>query len=169
MRGLSKKAVDLLDYNGYSYKHKNSIITFRKRFDYIGSIVLILVVFFVSLIFFPFGLAFLALTIIGVIWYRAAVIKNNTLRFDMNINRAYIFDRKILFKHISAFYLRSKFVSEYSSSHKSTSKEYKVTMSVEFVRGGRYELFGFVSYYEKPSKEIEEIHDFLMSVVKESN
>ncbi|MEO9487642.1 MAG: hypothetical protein ABJI55_04620 [Ekhidna sp.] len=70
------------------------------------------------------------------------------------------------FKDVSGVYIHSKFVDEYSSAFKSTSKEYRVTIGLEIKTEQHIPLFKLISDHAKPSKEMNEVQRFLESTIQ---
>ncbi|MEQ8907119.1 hypothetical protein [Ekhidna sp.] len=173
---LSKKASDMLDYNGYRYKKDNHLILFRKAgTDRVGlTIVIIVSLVFVGLIFALQWWAGLIALIVAFLIFRPLVKRipgslklvidpeKKIVEID-NRTRAYNFDQ------IFGIYIHSKFVDEYSSAFKSTSEEHQITIGLELDNQKLAPLFKLISDHAKPSKEMNEVYDFLESSIKAKN
>ncbi|MEQ9008601.1 MAG: hypothetical protein RLP12_12000, partial [Ekhidna sp.] len=70
---------------------------------------------------------------------------------------------------IFGIYIHSKFVDEYSSAFKSTSEEHQITIGLELDNQKLAPLFKLISDHAKPSKEMNEVYDFLESSIKAKN
>ena len=67
------------------------------------------------------------------------------------------------FDEIQGIYIHSRFVDEYSSAFKSTSEEHQVTIGLE--AKNQVPLFKLISDHAKPSKEMNEVYDYLKSII----
>ncbi len=164
----------MLEYNGYSYKNKEGIFIFKhSAIDSIGLTILLLfstllvIALLIYNILFGVGAMLLCLFIFVPIVKRSKgksslIIDpaNQLLRFNES-------DRKITkgFSDVVGVYTHSKFVDEYSSAFKSTSKEYRVTIGLD-IDDLKISLFKLISDHQKPSKEMNAVHNFLESVLK---
>ena len=174
---LGKKALDMLNYNGYSIRYGSNEVSFmHSSTDRIGLISMMVLCAFISFFLFtvqPFvGLG--ALLICGLIF--APLLKRSVGKLAMSINKQ---DQNISvhsdsnssmipFDQVSGIFTRSTFVDEYSSAFKSTSKEYQVTIGFEMDNQKLLPIFRLISDHEKPSKEMDEVVSFLQSEIKKS-
>ncbi len=163
----------MLEYNGYSFKSENNLFVFRHSgFDGIGLGIIIaltvalIVLLIMTLPLYGIGALLLAILIFG------PIVKRNKGRSKLEIDankevlRINEVDQKIEknFNEIASVYTHSKFVDEYSSAFKSTSKEYRVTIGLE-IDNRKFPLFKLIADHEKPSKEAAAVHDFLERVI----
>lgn len=166
---LSKKAIDMLEYNGYFLKQDRSRIVFKNSgIDRIGlMIVIILSAIGIVLLTATVWWAGLIALIIAFLIFKPLVeripgesklvidIANKT--FELNHHSGwYAFDR------VKGVFTHSKFVDEYSSAFKSTSEEHQVTIGLELDEK-QVSLFKLISDHAKPSKEMNEVANFLKS------
>ncbi|MEO9872426.1 hypothetical protein [Ekhidna sp.] len=171
---LSKKALDMLEYNGYSMKNDESQISFNhSSTDMIGlMIVLILtfavVVFLVSVqLFVGLGVAVLAFLIFLPIVKRSKgkfrlIIDKKNKSLSVKENDSTISKS---FQFIDSIFIHSKFVDEYSSAFKSTSEEHRITIGLEMDNKKLIPIFKLISDHAKPSKEMNEVHDYIKSLI----
>lgn len=166
---LSKKAIDMLEYNGYSYKERGDKILFKKSgTDQIGLIIVMIFSAIVIGLFFAIQWwAGLGALIVAVLIFRPLVKRipgSLKLAIDPGKQTLELDDRSksFSFKEIKGVYIHSKFVDEYSSAFKSTSEEHQVTIGFE--AQNQVPLFKLISDYPKPSKEMNEVYDYLKSV-----
>lgn len=170
---LSQKAIDMLEYNGYSFNEDNNQILFRKAgTDRIGLIIVMIVsALFIAIFFALQWWAGLGALIVAFLIFRPLVQripgslklaiepKKEMLALD-NRSISYAFDQ------IIGIYTHSKFVDEYSSAFKSTSEEHQVVIGLEVENQRQIPLFKLISDHARPSKEMNEVSDFLESCFK---
>lgn len=167
----------MLEYNGYSYKNEDNQYIFKhSALDAIGlSIVLLITALIVIAIMFInifIGLGALALSLLIF----APIVKRSKGRSSLIIDPAGQLlkiqenERTInkAFGDVQGVFTHSMFVDEYSSAFKSTSKEFRITIGLEVV-GRKIPLFMLIGDHTKPSKEMNEVHDFLESVISEKS
>ncbi|WP_420317207.1 hypothetical protein [Ekhidna sp.] len=169
---LSNKAIDMLEYNGYSYKSKNDQILFKKAgTDRVGLIIVMIIsAVFIALFFALQWLAGLGALIVAFLIFRPLVRRipgSLKLAIDPEKQTLELDDRSksFSFEQIKGVYIHSKFVDEYSSAFKSTSEEHQVTIGLEDENENQIPLFKLISDYAKPSKEMNEVYDYLSSVI----
>ncbi|MEP1034044.1 hypothetical protein [Ekhidna sp.] len=172
---LSKKAQDMLEYNGYSYKtHDNQHVFKHSAIDSIGLTIILMITTLLVIalmiynLFLGIGALLLSLFIFAPIVKRSkgkSQLKIDIAQEVLKINEG---ESKITkgFNEIMGVYTHSKFVDEYSSAFKSTSKEYQITIGLEIDQQQIIPLFKLIADHEKPSKEANEVHDFLESVLR---
>jgi hypothetical protein len=172
---LSKKAIRLLEDNGYLFKIKDDTIIFRKSTEYTSIVVvsfLILIIASPLLLINTFlALLTLLLGITGLVvrfkYYTKKmnfIVKLKNQKFDFNDNVIELEDQSL--SYASKILINSKFVSEYTSSFKSTSEEHEIAIRIQLLSGSILTLFKFHSDYEKPSEEIMEVHDFIKELIR---
>ncbi|MEQ6168355.1 hypothetical protein AAOE16_14265 [Ekhidna sp. MALMAid0563] len=167
---LSNKAIDMLEYNGYSFKTNGNQILFKKAgTDQMGLIIVMIFTAIVIGIFFAIQWwAGLGALVVAFLIFRPLVkripgslklaIEPGTRKLELN-NRSMAFS----FEDIKGIYIHSKFVDEYSSAFKSTSEEHQVTIGLE--AQNQIPLFKLISDHAKPSKEMNEVYDYLKSII----
>ncbi|WP_421763792.1 hypothetical protein [Ekhidna sp.] len=170
---LSKKALDMLEYNGYSFKQKDVQILFRKAgTDRVGLIIVMIVsLVFIVLIFALQWWAGLIAMVIAFLIFRPLVKRipgRLKLVIDSNKKTVEIDDRtqSYSFDQVSGVYNHSKFVDEYSSAFKSTSEEHQITIGFELENKQLVSLFKLISDHAKPSKEMNEVYTFLEGIIQ---
>lgn len=171
---LSKKALDMLEYNGYSFKKVDNQFVFKhSAIDSIGlSIILLInalsvIALMVLNPLFGVGALVVSLLIFAPIVKRSKgksriVIDSSLQTLQISESELSLFNT---FDEIKSIYTHSKFVDEYSSAFKSTSKEYRVTIGLE-ISEKQIPLFKLIADHAKPSKEMNEVHDFLETVLQ---
>ncbi|WP_420576624.1 hypothetical protein [Ekhidna sp.] len=166
---LSKKAIDMLEYNGYFLKQDGSRIVFKNSgIDRIGlMIVIILSAIGIVLLTAIVWWAGLIALIIAFLIFKPLVeripgeskliIDTANKSFELNNHSGWY-----SFNRVKGVFVHSKFVDEYSSAFKSTSEEHQVTIGLELDEQ-QLPLFKLISDHAKPSKEMKEVVDFLES------
>lgn len=172
---LSKKALNLLGDNGYKFKKTDDLIVFRRATEYTSIVVVSFILLIVSLPIFFFnaylGWLTIAIGIIGlVVRFKYFTKKMNftvnlkTQKFDFHDNTIELENQSL--SYAAKILIHSKFVSEYTSSFKSTSEEHEISIIVQLLSGSMLTIFKFHSDYEKPSDEIMEVHDLIKDLIK---
>lgn len=169
---LSNKAQDMLEYNGYSFQAKNDQFFFKKAgTDRVGLIIIMVIsLIFIGIIFTLQWWAGVLALIIAFLIFRPLVKRipgSLTLVADIEKRKLEIDNRSesLDFDDIQGVFIHSKFVDEYASAFKSTSEEHQVTIGIEDENGKQISLFKMISDHAKPSKEMNEVHDFLESTL----
>ena len=174
-RLLSKKAIRLLEDNGYKFRKKDKIIVFKRATEYISIVVVTFIILIIAAPLFLFNSLLAWLTIIlgiaGLFVRHKYFSKKMNFTVNLLTKKFDFFDNVIELERQSLSYARkliihSRFVSEYSSSFKSTSEEHEISIRLELLSGSMFTLFRFHSDYEEPSEEIMEIHDFVKNLIK---
>ena len=164
----------MLEYNGYSFKAENNRFVFRhSAIDRFGltSIIVIIGLVTIALIVFQPLLGIAALVVAFLIFM--PIIKRDKGRSRLEIDgenqilKVNLNDQKVKksFSEIDSVYTCAKFVDEYSSAFKSTSKKYRVTIGLESGLE-KIPLFKLIADHEKPSKEMNEVHNFLETILR---
>lgn len=166
----------MLEYNGYSYKKDNNLYVFRhSAVDSIGLSIIIFIALVMVIILvlvdplFGAGALVVAFLIFGPIVLRSKGKSRVEIDSGKRVLRIFENSHKTVkgFDEIQSIYTHSKFVDEYSSAFKSSSKEYRVTIGLE-IDSNHIPLFHLIADHEKPSKEANEVHDFLESIIRNS-
>lgn len=174
-RLLSKKAIRLLEDNGYRFRNKDNKIIFKRATEYISIIVVSFILLIVATPLFLFNTLLAWLTIFLGIGGLVVRFKYFSKKMNFTVNlltkKFDFFDNTIELERQSLSYakkiiIHSKFVSEYSSSFKSTSEEHEISIRIVLLSGSMFTLFKFHSDYEKPSEEIMEVHDFVKNLIR---
>lgn len=177
MNSLSKKALDMLEYNGYSCKLAADKVIFRKGHDYIGIMVFAFLFILILPILFSINIVIallgLLLFIGGASVYKKYFSKSSSLIIDLSLNKINFksaqLSRHFLIRRVRNVFLHSRFKNEYSSAFKSTNKEYTVTLGLQLENDFVLNLFYFISDHQEPSKEMKEVAAFLESSFKSRN
>ena len=170
---LSKKSLDMLEYNGYSFRQSDGQLIFKKAgTDRIGLIIIMIIsLLFTAMLFVIQWWAGIGALVIGFLVFRPLVKripgklalalnpKNEEIELD---NQSHTRN----FHDIRGVYIHSKFVDEYSSAFKSTSEEHQITIGLEEKNGNQIALFKMISDHAKPSKEMNEVHSFLQNTIQ---
>ncbi|WP_425389688.1 hypothetical protein [Ekhidna sp.] len=169
---LSKKATDMIEYNGYSYKSNDRQILFKKTgTDRVGLIIVMIFSAIIIGIFFAIQWwAGLGALIVAFLIFRPLVKRipgSLKLAIDLAKQTLELDDRSksFSFEEIKGVYIHSKFVDEYSSAFKSTSEEHQVTIGLEIENETQIPLFKLVSDHAKPSKEMNEVYEYLKTII----
>ena len=167
---LSKKAIDMLEYNGYSFKAEESQILFKKTgTDRVGLIIVMIIsALFIGIFFAIQWWAGLGALVVAFLIFRPLVKRipgSLKLAISPDKRKLELDDRSksFSFDEIQGIYIHSRFVDEYSSAFKSTSEEHQVTIGLE--AKNQVPLFKLISDHAKPSKEMNEVADYLKSVM----
>ena len=170
---LSKDAVEVLEDNGYRIKISSLKIVLKRPYDYIGPFILLFLFGIISLPLFGYsywlGALVFALLIVGIYLHRNLISKASTLKINLNAAKVEINNKKgnrwFTTWYIRNIFIRSTFKSEYTSSFKSTSQEFLVVIGVQLKSGESVDLIHMLSDYKEPSEQMNEIHDFMKSVL----
>jgi len=170
---LSKAAVDLLNDNGYRIKVSPSKILIKRPYDYIGPFIILFLFSIISLPLFGFsywlGAFVFALLIVGIYLHRNLVSKASTLKIDLNSLKIELNNKKgkrwFTAWYVREIFIRSNFKGEYTSSFKSTSQEFLVVIGVVLKSGESVDFIHMLSDYKEPNDPMNEIHDFLKSIL----
>lgn len=172
---LSKAAIEMLEDNGYRVKVADKLITFKKPYDYVGPGILFFLFALVALPLFNtnywLGAGIFIALVIGVFLHRNLLSKASTLKLFTRDNKLEFIDREgkkwFSFWYVRNIFIKSKFKSEYTSSFKSTSQEFTVTIGVELRSKQAMSLLFLKSDYEEPPEEMKEVHDLFMDVLRQ--
>lgn len=164
----------MLEYNGYSFRNRDNQFVFKhSAVDSIG----LAIVLFIAALLIIFLMAYNVLIGVGglllVLFIFIPIIKRSKGRSQLAIDptkqllKVVEIDESSTtsFKDVDGVYTHSKFVDEYTSAFKSTSKEYRITIGVE-VDQRQIPLFKLIADHAKPSKEMNEVHEFLETVIR---
>ncbi len=174
---LSKKAIELLEDNGYRYRKKDRTITIKRPYDYVGPGILFFLFALVALplfsIYYWLGALIFSLLVVGVYLHRNLISKASTLSINPREGNMEYVDKKgrvkFTFWYIRNLFIKSKFKSEYSSAFKNTSQEFIVTLGIETRSRQFMDLLYLKSDYQEPSEEMNEIHDFFKDIFRPSS
>ncbi|MEP1096730.1 MAG: hypothetical protein ABJG78_16555 [Cyclobacteriaceae bacterium] len=174
-RPLSKKAIHLLEDNGYKFKMADNLITFKRATEYTSIVVVSFIVLIVAAPLFIFNslLAWLTIILGAAGLYVRFKYYSKKMNFTVNLTtkKFDFFDNSIELERQSLSFakkliIHSRFISEYSSSFKNTSEEHQISMRIQLLSGSIFTLFKFHSDYEEPSEEMMEVHDFVKNLIK---
>lgn len=172
---LSRKAIDLLGENGYSFKSKDGKITIKRRTSYMGAIVLLFVTLFLSIPVFAAGAIYGIILIggvVGAIVIRKIYFTNkSSLTLDLNnktftaiVGTYYQEDQPLTM--ISSITLHSQFVDEYTTAARNSVEEYLVSIRIQLITKEEVTLFQLKSDQSEPTEEVNEVYSLLEDVVK---
>lgn len=172
---LSRKAIDLLGENGYSFKSKDGKVTIKRRSSYMGALVLLFVTLFLSIPVFSAGTIYGVVLIGGVVGTivirRIYFTKKSSLTLDLNnktftaiIETYYQEDQPLTM--ISAITLQSKFVDEYTTAARNSVEEHLISIKIQLITKEEVTLFQLKSDQSEPTDEINEVYTMLEDVVK---
>ena len=147
---LSKKAIRLLEDNGYRYLQKGRTITFKRAFDYVSIIVVVVLTLLIAFPLFLFNTFLGVLTIVlalGTLIARYTyfakkmkfVIDLPTQKFNFSDNYISLSNQSL--SYASKIILNSKFKDEYTSAFKTTSEEHAITIRLELKSGSGFTCF----------------------------
>ena len=174
-QSLSKKAVLILEENGYKLKWNESVISFKRSPGFMGAIVLLIIALFGSIPLFAagigFGLGLIALTLGGIFVRRMyfsdrSSFKVDTMQktFTAKIGTYYQEDQPL--SMISTIALHSQFIDEYVTAARNSVEEYLISIRIQLINKEEITLFKLKSEQSEPSSEINEIYQFLEDSVK---
>lgn len=172
---LSKKAIHLLEDNGYKFKKTDNLIVFKRATEYTSIVVVSVIILIVAGPMFIFNalLAWLTILLGAAGLYVRFKYYSKKMNFTVNLltKKFDFFDNQIELERQSLSFakkliIHSRFVSEYSSAFKSTSEEHEVSMRIQLLSGSIFTLFKFHSDYEEPSEHMMEVHDFVKRLIK---
>ncbi|MEP5611313.1 MAG: hypothetical protein ABJP45_03655 [Cyclobacteriaceae bacterium] len=174
-RPLSKKAIHVLEDNGYKFKKTDNLIVFKRATEYTSIVVVSFIILIVAGPLFIINplLAWLTIILGAAGLYVRFKYYSKKMNFTANLTtkKFDFFDNSIELERQSLSFakkliIHSRFVSEYSSSFKSTSEEHEISMRIQLLSGSIFTLFKFHSDYEEPSEEMMEVHDFVKNLIK---
>ncbi|MEM7297631.1 MAG: hypothetical protein AAF391_05130 [Bacteroidota bacterium] len=171
---LSKKSIELLEDHGYKVRIGNHAITIKKRYDYIGPIILFFLYALVALPLFNYsfwlGSLIFMLLVLGVYLHRNLLSKASTLKFSIPDSRIDIKSRRdsrwFTYWYVNNLFISSKFKSEYTSAFKNTSEEYLVVIGAELKSGEVVDFIHLLSDYKEPNEQMNEVYHFIEGVLK---
>ncbi len=160
---LSKKAIELLNENGYSVKWKNQVLFIKHGLGdrililtlgiILGTFLLAVTLAFRSIIIF---IMLLLLAAVLVAKFRSTSGKSE-LKFDFRSGLFHIQELRFNIHKITNIEISSTLVDEYSSAFKETSQEFRIDLTIYLNGGENFRILSFKSDYEQPSTEILEI------------
>ncbi|MEO9872425.1 hypothetical protein [Ekhidna sp.] len=172
---LSKKAIHLLQENGYSFKKKDGRIAIKRTNSYMGAVVLLFVTLFLSIPVFSAGAIYgviLIAAVVGAIVIRKIFFTHrSSLLLDLNaktftaIVGTYHQEDQSL-KMISAIKLNSKFIDEYTTAARNSVEEHLISITIQLITKEEITLFHFKSDQAEPSAEINEVYSLIEDIVK---
>jgi ABC-type protease/lipase transport system fused ATPase/permease subunit len=173
---FSKKTRHMLEDNGYSFRHNESIYTFKHSSGAaIGVIVVAAMVAIFNIVFIVIhpipGLIAFGLLIVATITVVKKLVGKTLIMIDnkdktFTINTPTYSRGRHAFETVLAITLKSKYVDEYTSAFKNTSEEHLVTIHLNLDSGRNIMLFKFSSDYAEPTPEINEVYSFLKNSFK---
>ncbi len=174
---LSRKAIDLLGENGYSFKSKDGIISIKKRSGFMGAIVLLFVTLFLSIPVFSagtiYGLVLIGVVVGTIVIRRIYFAKRSSLQINLNTQKftakvGTYFQEDQPLGMISEIVLNSKFVDEYTTAARNSVEEYLISISIHLISKEQVTLFQIKSDQSEPTEEINEIYGLLENAVKQA-
>ena len=174
---VSRKTLDMLHDNGYSLKQKSGIITIKRSPDNMAIIVLIVIIAFASIPLFAAGIIYgigLVAAVMGAVFIRrkffskksSLVINLNKNTFTAIIDTIYIEDQPL--KTIDTISVDTQFLGEYTSATRSHQEEHLISISMELITKEVIPLFKLKSDHSEPSREVNEVFNFLEDTLKEA-
>ncbi|WP_425389687.1 hypothetical protein [Ekhidna sp.] len=174
---LSRKAIDLLEENSYSFKYKDGVITIKRKAGIMGALVLLFVTVFLAIPVFSAGAIYGVVLIGGVIGAiiirRIYFSKKSSLAIDLNKNTftaiidTYHQEDQPL-KMISSITLHSQFIDEYTTAARNSIEEHLISIRIQLINKEELTLFQFKSEQAEPNEEINEVYSLLEDSVKEA-
>ena len=165
----------MLDYNGYSIKKNGNETIIRKNrsdsgcliaFVFIGGFILV-PTFIYSVVYGAIGLVAGALVFLYFNWIlsKKYMTRISSSKFKVD-NGEYLLNWRST-EIIEGIYTHSKFVDEYASAFKSTSKEHQVTIGLRLTNNQLIPIFRLISDHAQPSKEMQEVVDYVETLLKQ--
>ncbi|MEM6735211.1 MAG: hypothetical protein AAGC64_13200 [Bacteroidota bacterium] len=174
---LGKKALELLEENGYHLRSKENMVFIKRSPGIMGIIVIVIITLFLIIPFFSAGLGYgvgLIATVFGVVLANRLYFSDRS-RFVLD-NDKKTFSAKIGTYHqesqplsmITSLILHSKFVDEYVSATRNSVEEYMISIQIQLINKENITLLKLKSEQFEPNPEIDEIYYFLENSVKEA-
>ena len=174
-QSLSKKAIDTLAENGYKLKSNETTVSFRRSPGIMGAIVILIITLFASIPLFAAGIAFgIALlgAVLGAILIQRVYfsdhssfkVNSNENTFSARIGTYYQEDQPL--SMISTIVLHSQFIDQYVTAARNSVEEHLISIRIQLMNREEITLFKLKSSQSEPSREINEIYQFLEESVK---
>ena len=174
---LSRKAVDLLGDNGYSFNSKDGKICIKRRSGFMGPVVLLFVTLFLSIPVFSagtiYGLTLISVVVGAILIRRIYFAKKSSLEIDLNTKTftakvGTYFQENQPLGMISEISLNSKFIDEYTTAARNSVEEYLISIAIHLISKEQVTLFEIKSEQSEPTQEINEVYNLLENTVKEA-
>ena len=174
---LSKKALDVLEDNGYQFSSKGHIITIKHSSGIMGVVVLGIISLFVSIPLFSAGAAYgigLFVLVIGFVVIRRVFFSSrskliiNTKDNTFTMKAGTYFEENQPLTMISAISLKSSFIDKYVTAARNEVEEHLIEIKVELISKESLTVFKLKSEQSEPTAEINEIFGLIESSVKEA-
>jgi len=174
---LSKKAVNLLEDNGYRVRITSDKVLIKRPYDYIAPIIIFILFAFVSIPLFSYsywlGAMIFALLVVGMYLHRNLLSKASSLKIFLKESKIELNNRKgkrwFSYWYVRNLFIRSNYSGSYASADKETNEEYKIEIGVELKSGEFVEFVRLLSDYKEPSDEMNEIHDLFFHIIRKED
>ena len=172
---LSKKALNVLEDNGYHFESKNNVITIKHSSGIMGIIVLLIITVFLSIPLFSagaiYGIGLIAAVFAYIMIRRIYFSTKTKLAIDKNQNTftakvGTYFQEDQPLTMISSIVLHSQFVDKYVTAARNEIEEYHIEIKIQLITKEEVTLFKLKSEHSEPTKEINEIYNLLEGAVK---
>ncbi len=172
---LSLSSIDLLAYNGYQSKISESLIQFKRTYDFIGPFILFFLFAIVSLPLFDFscwlGTGIFVVLVVGVFLHHQLISKKATINIDGEKEQLEVknrFGKKwFSFQQIDGVFIKSTYNGTFTSADKRSNEEYDITIGLSLKSGQHVHLFFYKSDFREPNDEIMEVHNYLKSLLSQ--
>jgi len=174
---LSKKALDLLEDNGYHFSSKNDIITIKHSSGVMGIVVLGIITLFLSIPLFSAGIIYgvgLFILVIGFVVIRRVFFSAksklviNTIDNTFSMKAGTYFEEDQPLTMISSISLKSSFIDKYVTAARNEMEEHLIEIKVELISKEKLTVFKLKSDQSEPTDEINEVFNLIENAVKEA-
>ena len=172
---LSKKALDVLEENGYHFKSIDNTFTIKRSQGIMGIVVLMIITIFLAIPVFAAGVAYgigLIAIVAGFVFIRRVyfskksqlTIDKNKKTFTARVGTYYEEDQPLTM--ISSIVLHSQFVDKYVTATRNAVEEHLISIKIQLISKQEVTLFQLKSDQGDPTPEINEIYSLLENAVK---
>jgi len=172
---LSKKALNVLEDNGYHFSAKNNVIIIKHSSGIMGAIIIFIITLFLSIPVFTAGVVYgigLIVIVVGFVMIRriffsnrsSLTINKNTNTFTAKVGTYYQENQPLAM--ISSIVLHSQFVDEYTTAARNSVEEYLIEIKIQLITKEVVTIFKLKAEQSEPTEEINEIYNLLESAVK---
>lgn len=172
---LSRKALDVLEENGYHFTSNGNIITIKRSSGIMGIIVLLIITLFLSIPVFSAGVVYgvgLIVVVAGAVMIKRIYFSQKSkLTIDKNANTftaivGTYHQEDLPLTMISSIVLHSQFVDKYVTAARNAVEEHLISIKIQLITKEEVTLFQLKSEQSEPTAEINEIYTLLEDAVK---
>jgi hypothetical protein len=168
---LNRETIKFINDHYYVYEKTKTGFRFRKKIDWTWLIILggfTSIISYLANIREPSkGFTICLLITLFIIVIIKAVKRRPLLVFDEVYDTLELKSSIYPIQSVTALKLESIFKAEYTASFKKTSKEYQITIKLDFEDQKNQILFTFRSDFREPNDAISELYDVLKNKLKD--